>query len=310
MGSLKYYFDKIGYANNTTCIQSTDLELIQQNIITMFEDENYRLISQPPLPQNSDFLIQELLSSSYKTNPYLWIVGLSVGKSGWTTIKTSIEDLLCHKTKSNERIWLSQLATQTDCDSFHHNLQNRHWGVLLETNSLGQTLATGFLEEVDDLNNIKFYGVPVAEPEDKGNFYLIDVPEAFQTAGKTKINLGKREKQTKNEELERVFQQGDEKQREKAIAEWKELNMGGRERFDSDLGNLICRSNFFWHEDNLFHKAYAKPKQLEQNEVQLLFFQVGRFDLDPSKEEIWLPIENFNWVNYFADLKKINLGKK
>ena len=170
MKRLEYYFSKIGYANNTTCVQSTNLKLIQETLVFILEKEGYRLISQPLLTKNSDSLIQKLLSSSYKTKPYLWVIGLSSSNSGWTTIKTSVEDLFCRKTNNTQKTWLSELAIKTNCNTFHHNVQNRHWGVLFETNALGETVATGFLEEFDDLNNLKFYGEPVIEPKKNETF--------------------------------------------------------------------------------------------------------------------------------------------
>ncbi len=68
MGDLEYHFEKISYWNDTTCIRSDNLDLIEQTLTHILEKEGYRLIPKPPLPQNSKPLIQELLSSSYKVD--------------------------------------------------------------------------------------------------------------------------------------------------------------------------------------------------------------------------------------------------
>ena len=308
MKSLKCYFSEFDYANNTTCVQSTNLKLIQQNLITIFENENYRLISQPPLPQDSDFLTQELLYSPYKTTPYLWAIGLSASTSGWTTIKTSVENLLCRKVLNNQQRWLSKIAVSIGCNVFHHAVQKNHWGVLIEANALGETLTTGTPLEIEDPDDIRFYNIPVSKLKNTQNFSLLNVPEIFQEAGIKRI-LSQKEKQIKNENLERLFRQG-EKEINEALAEWKEINKGGRECLDKDLGNLICKPYSFWEEENILYKSYYEASKLEQNKIELMFFQVGRLDLDPTTEDIWSPIKNFNWIDYSVDFKKVNLARQ
>lgn len=310
MGSLEYYFSKVGYANNTTCIESTDLELIKLCLINIFEKENYRFISQPSLFQDADLILQELLSAPYKVTPYLWVVGLSTNNSGWTTIKTSVEDLLCRKRTKNNKIWLSQLAVDTRCNVFHHNVQERDWGVLLEANKLGEILATGIPLEIDNPNEMKFYDIPIAEAKRNGNFFLLDVPEIFQQAGKEKYVLSQQEQLEKNKDLEKMFRQGEDEEIKRAIEEWTEVNMGGRERLDRDLGNLICKPYSFWNEQNILYKVYSETNKLRQNRIELMFFQVGRLDVNPTTEDIWSPIKNFTWVDYGIDLKKINFLRK
>ncbi|MEL6438896.1 MAG: hypothetical protein AAFQ80_06545 [Cyanobacteria bacterium J06621_8] len=310
MGNINYYLSKIGYGNNTTCIQSTNLELIKHNLSLIFKKEGYSLISKLTLPSNADYLIKELFSSPYKTKPYLWVIGLSASNSGWTTIKTSVEDLLCRRAKTNNYSRLSDIAILSNCNVFHHSVHSSHSGVIVEANSVGKTLATGYLDECDDLDSMQFYGEPVLEPKGEQNFNLLDVSEALQMAGRVEMKLSEQEKIRKNEELETIFQGKDQDEIKKAVAEWKKLNMGWIERFDRDLGNLICNSKFFWQEDNIFYKSYTESEKLNQNKIEVLFFQISRFNLDSTTEEIWFPIKNFNWLDYSKDLKKNNLQKK
>lgn len=300
MKNLEYDFERTSYWNDTTCIRSNNLDLVEQTLTHILEKEGYRLIPKPPLPQNSKLLIQELLSSSYKVDSYLWVIGLNAGNLGWTIIKTSITELFCRRAKGNTRPRLSELSMHNGCDAFHLSVHNRYWGVLLEANAFGQTQATGYLDQYD-VKNMQFYDEPVKEPKSKQNFFLIDVPEEFHAAGRRKVNLSKEEKQGREEELETLVEHYPE-YFARALTEWRELNMGGYERMDEDLGQLLCNShphfyylqfwqgNKLWHEKNILHKAYTEPEQLEKDGVRLLFFQVGQFHLNPNTEEIWSPI--------------------
>jgi len=164
-------------------------------------------------------------------------------------------------------------------------------------------------ELIGDLEDIRFYDLSVTQPKSDRNFILLNVPKAFQQAGRRKI-VSQLSKQKRNRELEQLFEHGGNKERNKAVAEWQELNMGRRESFDRDLGDLICEPCSFWQEDNVLYKAYAEASKLRQDRIQLMFFQVGRFDLDPESKDIWSPIEKFNWANYLTDWKKINLKRQ
>lgn len=307
-GDLWYLFSKLSYWNDTTCIRSDNIELIEQTLIHIFEKEGYRLISKPPLPQNPQPLIQELRSSPWKIEPYLWVISLAVGNLGWTIVKSSVIELLCRRTKGNNRPRLLELSMRTGYDVFHNCVDDRHWGVLLEAKASGQTFASGYLD-CYDVEGIMFYGKTVTEPRRRQNFFLLNVPKELQTAGTVEVHLSKEEKQRRQQELEALYQQGGKEQIEKAMAEWKELTMGGCERLDEALGHLLCHSHSYWHENNVLCKAYTEPQKLEADGVRLLFFQVGRFDHRPNREEIWNPITNFEWENFTADMVRIGLGK-
>lgn len=75
------------------------------------------------------------------------------------------------------------------------------------------------------------------------------------------------------------------------FSEYKKIHDSGFVRDNENLGQLLCTSDSFWHDNKLLlYKAFAEPEQLEKDGVRLLFFQVDRFDLNLETEEIWLPI--------------------
>jgi hypothetical protein len=288
-GNLWYHFHKVSYSNDTTFIRKSNINWLEQSIIDTFKEEGYLYISKPQLPQNSKLLIREFLSSPWKGYPFLCIVGLYPSHFGWTIIKTSIPNLFCQKANNKPEPLLSKLAAKTSRDAFHHLVVQRDWGALLEVCASGNNFFSGYIEP-EYLENMNFYTNRVSLPKSGNNFSVLNVPDEFQSAGRSTVSLSEEEKQKREEELEHLFQQGRQEQIQQAWAEWKELNMSDFERMDEDLGKLICQSNSFWHENNLLYKAYTEPKKLEQDGVKLLFFQTGRFDLNPKTEEIWLPI--------------------
>lgn len=282
-GNLWYQFEKIGYSNDTTCINSNNLNLIKNGITKIFKKEGYIEIPKPLLPQNSKPLIKEFLARPQLIRT-LRIIGLLNNDNNWIVIKTFSPKLFCHKAKGSARPILSELAVQSSCQAFHHHVQKRNCGVLLEASITGETLASGYLD-YDDIDRMKFLNEPVIKADREQNFLLLDVPEAFEAAGKPKVRLNALEKQQKEQELEVLFNEKPD-QAQFALSEWKKLNMSRFERIDEDLGKLICISNSFWHENNLLYKAYAEPEELEQDGVKLFYFQSNV----RNTEEIWLPI--------------------
>lgn len=92
MRDLQYLCDKVGCWNVASCINSDNLDLIEQGINDIFRQEGYRRISKPPLPQNSKPLLQKLLSCPWHMSG-LWVIGLSLGNFGWAVIKASSPEL-------------------------------------------------------------------------------------------------------------------------------------------------------------------------------------------------------------------------
>jgi hypothetical protein len=316
MGHLEYSFKRIGYWNETACVRADNLDLIEQGLTRIFEKEGCRRIPQPPLPQNSQPVIQKLRSYSQRMYPYLWVIGLSVGNLGWTIIKASVSELLCRRAKDATRSRLSELAIQTGCDAFFYSVQNRHWAALLEANASKKTFVSGYLD-CSKLEDMKLYDEPVTELSGGLNFYLLNVPDEFQSLGRVKVSISKEEKQKREEELEALIQQHPE-QIDKAAAEWRELNMSSFERADEDLGQLLCGSpphfyyrieNNLWHE-SIIYTAYTEPQQLEKYGVRLLFFQVEGSDYQSDTENIWEPIINFDREKFRAAMIRVNLARK
>ncbi len=272
---LQHDFMHFSYSNQTNCINLSDLSLIEKNIIDIFKKEDFIHIHQPPLPKNNRLIIKEFASNPGFVNSFLLIVGLVVGNFGWTIIKTSNPGLFYQKSKNAPDPLLSKLAMANYCDAFHHTIVDRNWGVLLEVNCSGEVRASGDIE-ADYLEDIKFYTKNITKPKNRKNFLILNVPEEFQTAGRITISLRKEEKQRKEEQLEEIYQQGTQEQRKQAWLEWKELNMSFCERVDEDLGKLLCKSDSFWHENNLLYRAYAEPEKLEKDGVRLLFFSSRR----------------------------------
>ena len=320
MADLDSWFFKPSYNNSTTCIKSNNIELIEQALTSILKKEGCRLIPKPPLSQTNKPLTKELLHNPQKIDPYLWVIGLTVGNLGWSIIKTSIPKLLCRRAREANLPRLSELAIQTGCDVFHSSVQDRYFGVILEANASGQILASGHLD-CYGIENMKFFDEPVTRVTEELSFSLLNVPEEFHQIGQVKEHLSQKEKQRREDELEALVDKHPEKITQ-ALTEWRELNMSTFERGDEDLGELLCNSNSrsyytnywsgnkLWHEKRIIYKAYAELEQLEKEGVKLLFFQVGGFDLSADTEEIWSPIINFDRNKYYADMVKANLGYK
>jgi len=281
--TLDYWFTKLSYRNDTTCIRSDNLDLIEQALIHIFEQKGCRCILQPPLPQNSTPVMRELRSRPWKIRPYLWVIGLFVGRLGWTIVKTSPVELLCRRARGANRPRLSELAIQSGCDAFHYRVHDRFWGALLEADASGRTFASGYLDS--SIENMKFYDEPITEQTGGLRFFLLDVPEELRTVGRAgRVSINDEERQIRQEELEALFQQGGEEQVAYAWSEWKELNKSGFEGADEALGQLLGASSYYWHLDNLLYKVYAQPQQFAADRVRLLYFRpVG----EPDVEEIW-----------------------
>ena len=201
MPDLDYQFEKPSYNNSTTCIRTDNLDVIEQALTLILEKEGCRLIPKPPLSPNNKPLIKELLHNPYKINPYLWVIGLTVGNLGWSIIKISIPELFCRRAKTANRPRLSELAIQKGCDVFNSSVQDRYYGVIVEANASGQILASGYLD-CYGIENMKFYDEPVTRVIEKLSFSLLNVPEEFNRIGQVKEHLSQEEKQRREDELE------------------------------------------------------------------------------------------------------------
>ncbi len=262
--------------------------MIERGINNIFKQEGFRRISKPPLPQNPKPLLRELLSAPWKIRN-LWVIGLSLGNFNWTIIKASRDKLLCDRAKNSVHPRISKLATHVGCDAFSYKIHDAYLGALLEADTSGRTFVSGYLGNRNDLeNNDVFCSEPVNKLVGGLNFYLLNISEELKAMYKTR-DISQEERQKRAEELEKLVKQEPEKINY-ALSEYRKIHKSSFIRDNENLGQLLCRSDFFWHENNLLYKAYAEPEKLEKDRVKLLFFQVGRFDLNPKTEDIWSPI--------------------
>jgi hypothetical protein len=303
---LSEYFEVFNYCNNTICIKSDDLYLIEQLLIQMLEEEGYISIPQPSLPPNlTPSFSDKILASSYLTNPYIWVFGLYFNKllEGWTVIKTSIPEFFCSRKKGSTVPRLSNLATLSNCEVFYHSVINSHYGVLLEANTYGETLASGYVDCLD-LDNMMFYNEPVIIFSREKNFLLLNVSDNFQQAGISKVRLSKEEREKRNLELEAIVKE-DPGALHIFAPEYREINMGIRESIDRDLCHLLCSSEIYWNTNDLLYKSYYESEMLENLGIKLLFFQVGAFEFQTNTGEIWDLLTNFSSQRFSEDVEKI-----
>ncbi|NJL51440.1 MAG: hypothetical protein HC930_03090 [Hydrococcus sp. SU_1_0] len=112
--------------------------MIEQAITEIFELEGCRRISKPTKPDNSLPLINQLRARSGIPSSPLLVIGLFVGKLGWTIINTSEPDLFGLRAKDSKQPRLSHLAKKTGCDAFHLSVYEGLLGALLEADGSGK----------------------------------------------------------------------------------------------------------------------------------------------------------------------------
>lgn len=208
-GNLWCQFEKIGYSNDTTCINSNNLNLIKNTITDIFNREGYIEISKPLLPKNDKSLIKEFLARPHLISS-LKIIGLLKNDNNWIVIKTFSSKMLCCKAKELKHSILSEIVIKTSCQAFHNHVQKRNCGVLLETDIAGETIASGYLD-YDDVDKIEFLNEPVIKVDKENIFRLLDAPELFKALGKSQTRLSELEKQQKEQELEALFNKSQSK---------------------------------------------------------------------------------------------------
>lgn len=258
---LLNYYDLFRYGNRVTCIQSDNLELIEQVLIDSLEKEGCLFISQPP----SDYS---------PLNPYIWVFGLYRSQicPGWTVIKNSAPHFFASSRKGNNTPRLSDLAMEIGCDAFHHRVWGDYWGVLLEVTECGEILASGYIDDFDREENMMFYNEPVSIYS-KQNFSLLDVPEEFQQAGK-KASINEAERQKRSKEIERIVKE-DPNAIDMFISEYKELNAPYSTKFNLDLGRLLCPNLNFWVAEHPMEDSYYYDFSDDIDfRVKLLFFKI------------------------------------
>ena len=279
--SVKYLCNKIYSANCVTCINSENLDLIEQGIQEILDLEKLQQISKPLLPQDSKPLLQHLLSSPYQINNLL-VIGLYPSNFGWTVIQTSKEDFFCRRAKNDTKPRLSILSKRINYDAFAYSFYNNFLGALLEANANGNIFVAGYLDNSDSREDADiFYREPVNLLSGGLCFNLLNVSKELQDISKQRdIDLEKRK-----EELEQLADLYPEKINY-ALSEYKKIASSAFVRADENLRQLLSCSESFWYGYHLLYNAYAKSEQLASERIKLLFFKPKNLGI----EEIWSSI--------------------
>ncbi|MEL6438895.1 MAG: hypothetical protein AAFQ80_06540 [Cyanobacteria bacterium J06621_8] len=280
-------FDKLSYSNDTTCINTDKINTVENTVINILKEKGYVLVPQPPLVEQSEVLIKEFLRQPWLINS-LKIIGLLNNDSNWITMKTSSPKMFCCTLKTSRRVMLSELSIRSGFQAFHNHVEGSRNGVLLEASVNGDILASGYVD-YDDIDEMVFLSQPVRNTTKKRNFHLLDVPKEFHIAGVINDEMNEAEKRQKEQELETLFNEQPH-QAQHALSEWGQLHMSWFERTDRDLKKLICKSDYFWDNNNLLYQAYAESEKLRNEQVKLLFFCSETLIKEQNLESIWLPI--------------------
>ncbi|MEM8829653.1 MAG: hypothetical protein AAGE96_09890 [Cyanobacteria bacterium P01_G01_bin.19] len=138
---MRSYFP---YWNFTSCIHTDSRNKIRSAIINLFEQEQecffipkipYLILNPEKIEIN--YFYQRFLVNPYE-RPQLLIVGLGIGREGWTIIKTYPNDWLFLRTPDGKRPRLSALAMQLECDAFHYRVTDNDESLFLETDATGK----------------------------------------------------------------------------------------------------------------------------------------------------------------------------
>ncbi|OYE06629.1 hypothetical protein [Nostoc sp. 'Peltigera membranacea cyanobiont' 232] len=261
---------KFNYWNYTTCVLCKNLDAIELALTQIFQQENCHRIPLPPQLLSD----AELRDRSYLTAWDLWIVGLFVGKLGWTIIKTSPAELLCRRARGVCLPRISRLAMQIGCNAFHLGVYQTDYGVLLETDAQGHIHITGKVDaELEEM----FYEEQITKKSERVEFSLLALPEKIVAT--TRLSVSESQKQSVKELEAQVKQDPNA---------WIELEYSrqSENRLTSEaLEQLLSKPDSYWHlEKPLVYQAYTQQEQLEADGARLLYFQPNEYyqQLDPE----------------------------
>lgn len=257
---MRSYFP---YWNFTSCIHTDSRNKIRSAIINLFEQEQecFFLPKTPYLILNPEeieinYFYQIFLVNPYKRPPLL-IVGLGIGREGWTIIKTYPNDWLFLRTPDGKRPRLSALAMQLKCDAFHYRVTNDIESLLLEADSRGEF-------------KIQHHG-------EKINFSLIKVSKSFHKA--MNINQSLEVKRIRaiyeniiiKNELERM-KTGEIGRLQVPNYIWHELEISDCERIDKSLMRALDPFEYYWQTYDLFEEVYCDFQKLNEMNIKLMYF--------------------------------------
>jgi hypothetical protein len=273
--------------NYTTFIHCDNLVAIEQAISSLLEQEGGYRLNQLPFTKKALQKMREN-NSWYKSCQLCWIVSIFPGRDGWTIVKTWSDELLCHRTSDNSRPRLSALAMALGCDAFYLGVYDGIFGMLLETNSVGEIYVVGCFEA--NFGGETFYQQPINLTDLIQQFSLINVPESFQAAMQINEHPQIKKKIAAYEQL-----------RSQKNPDWgllnklwdDEVSIGHTERIDKALRKIIDAFGS-WSYSNLAYAIYLYPDMLKAAKANLLYFQPPKNYKVPSAytltREQWLDI--------------------
>ncbi len=238
------------YSNFTSCLRSNSRNAIREAIIDLLEQEHgCRLLSSLP------YLIlntKQLRWLNILERPPLLIVGLGIGREGWTIIKTYPNDWFFLRIPDGKRPRLSALAMQLKCDAFHYRVFQDMESLLVEADCNGKF-------RFDATNEPNFSLIKVSEPVRKA-MLVKQYPEIIRREAVFKAEYSKQKKRG-------IFD------RELLANMSAGLGEGDAEQIDIALANTIDPFQYYWRTYDLFNQIYRNYPKLDEMNVKFLYFQ-------------------------------------
>jgi len=183
--------------------------------------------------------------------PPLLIVGLGIGREGWTIIKTYPNDWFFLRTPDGQRPRLSALAIQLKCDAFHYRVFQDTESLLVEANSNGKF-------RFDSTNKPSFSLIEVSERVRKA-MLVKQYPEIIR---KEVVFKTEYDKQKSRGEFDREL-----------LVSMSEGLEDEAEQIDIALANTIDPFQYYWQTYDLYRQVYCNFQQLDNMNVKFLYFQ-------------------------------------
>lgn len=281
MNELEDLCNKICSCNSIACINSKDVDSIQQGIVKVLKQEKLEQISKPPLCKNFQPLIAKLLSSPWLMTD-LVVIGLYPSNTGWTVIKTSSENFLCKRAKNALEPRLLTLAKYANFDAFAYSFQYAYTGALIEASANGKMHVSGFMDNGGGIDGDEVFCQESINKMTHGLYFnLLKVSRQLQSINEQPdIDLETRKKELKKLELV----ERDPEQINHVLSKYCEIHSSAFVRADENLKEFLSCSNYFWRHCHLLYDALVRSQWLEDAGVKLLFFKPK----DVGIGDIWL----------------------
>lgn len=235
--------------NFTSCIRTNSRNAIREAIIKLLEQEHgcHLLSALPYLILNT----KKLRWLNILERPSLLIIGLGIGREGWTIIKTYPNDWFFLRTPDGKRPRLSALAMLLKCDAFHYRVFQDTESLLIEADSHGKFRFNSTIEP-------SFSLIEVTEPVRQA-MMVKQYPEIIRTEAVFKAEYSKQKAKSQfDRELLISMSEGLEDQAE-------QINIA--------LANTIDPFQYFWRTYDLFNQVYSNFQKLDEMNVKFLYFQ-------------------------------------